>query len=110
PCLRQGRACLERGLVTLGQVVPLGQVDIEGWRRAALEPTRIVVERCDLVEAKLLVVVGTDPLGGIDGSLLQRRIDVAARELLGYGTQATDDLAGEAEDAVLEPLEIVDRL
>jgi hypothetical protein len=41
----------------------------------------IVVGR-DPLESELLIVIGTDPLGGIDHSLFQCRIDVASRDLL----------------------------
>ena len=45
----------------------------------AFPPAREVVVVGDLVEAQLLVVVGADPFGGVDGAFFQRGIDVAGR-------------------------------
>ncbi len=41
-------------------------------------PAGVIVVRRDLVETELLVVVGADPFGRVDGAFLQCRIDVAA--------------------------------
>ncbi len=83
---------------------------VERQRRAAFPPAGIVVVRRDLVEAELLVVVRTDPLGRIDRALLERRIDVAAGDLLRHHAELRHDLAGEAADAQLQALQVVDRL
>ena len=64
----------------------------------------------DLLEAELLVVIGADPFAGVDRALLQRRIDVAAGELLRHDAELGEDRAGKAADAELEALEVVDRL
>ena len=66
------------GLVGFRQLVPLLLVDDEVQHRAALPPARGIVVFRDLQEAELLVVVGADELGRVDGAALQRRIDVAA--------------------------------
>jgi hypothetical protein len=63
-----------------------------------------------LLEAELLVVVGADPLAGIERALLQRRIDVAAGKLLRHDAEPGEDRAGKAADPELEALEVVDRL
>src|SRR5690606_11742109 len=67
---------LEGSLVGRRQRLPGLVVDHGGDRRAALEPAGRVIERRHLVEAELFVVVRADPLGGVDGALLQRGIDV----------------------------------
>jgi|SRR6516164_9425069 hypothetical protein len=77
---------------------------------AALPPTGIIVVRCDLVEAELLIVIRADPLGGVDGTLLQRRINVTAGDLLGHDAELLQRLAGPTADAELEAFEIVDGL
>ena len=64
--------------------------------------------RRDLVEAELLVVIGTDPFGGVDRALFQRRIDVAAGKLLRHAAELLHDAAGKAADAEFQPLQIVD--
>src|SRR3546814_2444501 len=53
-----------------------------------------------------LVVVWTNPLGGVDGALLQRRIDVPAGKLLRYDAELLHDAAGDAADAELQAVEI----
>ena len=73
-----------------------------------LPPARIVVELGHLDEAELLVVVGANPLGRVDGALLERGIDVAARDLLRHNAEALHDLAGKAPEPELQTLEIVD--
>src|SRR6185312_5371802 len=78
--------------------------------RAAFPPAGRVIVRRDLVEAELLVVVRTDPLGRVDRALLERRIDVAAGDLLRHAAELLQDLAGPAADAHLQALEIVDRV
>jgi hypothetical protein len=73
---------LDRLLVELGQLVPCRCIDHDVKLRAAFPECRIVVVLGDLVEAELLVVVGADPLGRIDDSALQRRVDLVARHYL----------------------------
>ena len=76
--------------------------------RAAFPEAGIVVERRDLGEAELLVVVGADPLGGVDRAALERRVDVAARDLLRHDAELRHDLAGKAGDAHLQALQVGD--
>ncbi len=64
----------------------------------------------DLVEAELLVVVRSDPFGGVDRTALQRRVDVAAGQCLRDGADARHDLAAQAGNAHLEALEVGERL
>src|SRR4029453_10481958 len=101
--------CKDR-LIVLRQLVPFRQVDKEVVRGAAFPPTGIIVVRRNLVEAELLVIVRTDPLGRINGALLQGRINIAAGDLLGDDAQRLQRLAGPAADAHLEAFEIVDGL
>src|SRR6185503_10869133 len=78
--------------------------------RAALPPARIIVIFCDLVEAELLVVVGTDPLGCVDRAFLQRGIDVTARDLLRNEAELAESLTRPTADAHLQALEVLDRV
>jgi len=77
--LRAGR--LERGLVGSRQPGPFLEIDDGGELRTALPPARVVVELRDLVQAELLVVVRPDPFGGVYRAALERRVDIAARDL-----------------------------
>src|SRR5262249_55314677 len=87
---------------------PFVEIDEGEEHGAAFPPAGVVVMRRDLVEAKLLVVIGTDPLGGVDGALLQRRIDVTAGKLLRHAAELLHDAPGEAADAHFEALQILD--
>ena len=82
PVVGVGRRVAQNGLVVLRQRVPLVDVDESAEHRAAFPPTGRVVVLGDLVEAKLLVVIRADPLGGVDHALFQRRIDVGCAEQL----------------------------
>ena len=77
-------------------------------RRAAFPPARVVIEFRDLVEAKLLVIVRADPFGGIDGAFLQRRIDIAAGELLRHHAKLCHRLAGPAADPHFQAVKVAD--
>ncbi len=57
-------------------------------------------------EAELLVVVGTDPLGRVDRALFQRRIDIAAGDLLRHDAQLGERQAAGSADAHLQPLQV----
>ena len=96
----------EDRLVALRQRIELFQVGEGVDGRTALPEARIVVVLGDLGEAELLVIVGADPFGGIDGALLQRRIDVAAGELLRHHADLLQHLAGNAADAHLEARQV----
>src|SRR5258708_25528573 len=99
---------LEDRLIALRQAVPLVQVDEGEKYRSAFPPAGIVIMRRDLVEAEFLIVIGTDPLGSIDGALLQRRIDVAGRDLLRHRAELLQDASGESADPQFEALYTVD--
>src|SRR5204863_2546109 len=75
----------------------------------AFPPSGIIIVLRDLHEAELLVVVGADPLGGVDGALFQRRIDVAAGDLLRHAADLGDDGAGKTADPEFEPAEVIHR-
>jgi hypothetical protein len=57
---------------SLGREAHCLLVNVEGDLRAAFPPARVVVVLGHLVEAELLVIVGADPFGGIDGALFER--------------------------------------
>src|SRR5258708_12882520 len=78
--------------------------------RATLPPAGIVIKLRDLVEAELLVVVRTDPFGGIDCALLQRWINIAASDLLRNDTKLAKRLPSPAADAHLEAVQVIDCL
>ena len=101
---------LDDALIVFRQRIPFFQVDEAEQHRAAFPPAGIVVVRRDLVEAELLVVIGPDPLRRVDRALFERRIDVAAGELLRHDAELLHDAAGKAADAHLQPLQIVDGL
>ena len=73
-------------------------------------PAGIVVELGDLVEAKLLVVIGANPFSRVDGSLFQRRIDVTTGDLLRHNTDLGNDLAAKTADAHFHALHVGNRL
>src|ERR1700681_1836829 len=75
-----GRGTDDR-LISLWQAVPLFEIDEVVEHRAAFPPAGIVIVLGDLVEAELLVIVGPDPLDGIERALFERRINVTAGEL-----------------------------
>ena len=97
-------------LVALRQLGPFALVDEEVEHRAALPPARRVVVFRDLGEPELLVVVGADELGGVDGAALERRVDVAGGDLLRNDAELRQHLAAEPADAELQAAQIVDGL
>src|SRR3989442_1390409 len=74
--------------------------------RPALPPAGVIVIRRDLLEPELLVIIGPDPFGGVDGSSLECRIDLVARNLLGHHAEPDEQGASETADPHLETLEI----
>ena len=98
------------GLIVLRQLVPFLQIDDVVSLAAAFPPAGVVVVFRDLVEAELLVVVGADPFRGVDRALLERRIDVAAGDLLRHAAKLGKNGPGEAADAHLEAVEVGGRL
>ena len=97
-------------LVALGQLVPLLLVDDEVQHGAALPPAGSVVVLGDLQEAELLVVVGADELRRVERAALERRINVAARDLLRHDAELREHLPTQAADAELEARQVGDRL
>src|SRR5215467_6399342 len=93
-------------LVGLGQLVPFGQVDHEVQRGASFPPAGVIVELHHLIEAELLVVVRPDPFGGVDRAPLERRIDVAAGDLLRDHAELLQRLAGPATHAIPEAFQV----
>src|SRR6266851_4425732 len=93
-------------LVGLRQLVPFGQVDNEVQRGASFPPAGVIVELHHLIEAELLVVVRPDPFGGVDRAPLERRIDVAAGNLLRNHTELLQRPAGPATHAKPEALQV----
>src|ERR1035441_10601038 len=79
-------------------------------RGAAFPPTWIIVVFGNLVEAELLVVIRPDPFGGVDGALLQRRIDIAAGNLLRDSAALLQVLAVPAADAHFYAFHVFDGL
>ncbi|MGY4352451.1 hypothetical protein ACVWXM_008944 [Bradyrhizobium sp. GM7.3] len=77
---------------------------------AAFPPAGEVVIFGDLLEAELLVVIGADEFDCVDRALLQRRIDVAARDLLRDHAEPRQHMTTHAGDAEFQALEIVDGL
>src|SRR5437763_14529479 len=69
-----------------------------------------IVEFRHLVQAELLVVVGSDPFGGVDRPFFERREDLAARDLLGNHAELGQHAAGETADAEFQAVEIGDLL
>src|SRR5262249_49091351 len=61
-------------------------------------------------EPELLVIIGANPLGGVDSALLQRRVNVASSDLLRYAAKLLDRQAGKSADAEFEALEVGDFL
>src|SRR3546814_8692559 len=84
-------------------------MDEVGEHRRRLVPARVVVELRALVEAEGEVVIGTDPLGGVDGAGLESRRNLAARQVDDVGARSFEDRAAEAGNAHLEALEVLQR-
>ena len=62
------------------------------------------------MESELLVVVGPDPLRGVDRATLQSRIDVGAAEDVDRDAQACHDLSRESWDAHAHAPQVGERL
>ena len=108
PRVGGGAGIGQHALVVFRQAVELFQVEESVNSRAAFPPCRIVVVLRHLVEAELLVVIRTDEFGGVDRALFQCRVDVAAGNLLRRDANLSHHLAGEAGNAHLQALEIID--
>src|SRR6266508_6738620 len=86
------------------------EIDEKRDLSAPFPPAWIVVIPGDLVQTELLVVVRTDPLGGIDRAALERWINVGRGDLLGHDAELRQNHAAESADAKLEAFEIIDRV
>lgn len=76
--------------------------------RAAFPEGRVIIIFRHLLETELVVVIRTNPFGGINGAFFQRRIDIAAGDLLRDHAELFHHLAGKTGNAHLHALEIVD--
>ena len=101
-----GGSSLQGRLVGVGQSVKLLGIDLQGQGSAALVPARVVVELGDLGQAQLLVVGRHGELGGVNGALFERGVDVAGRQLLRHYAQLGQHLAAHAASAELEALKV----
>ena len=101
---------LENGLVVLRQVGICLDVDEKIELGTPFPPAGVVVVLGDLVETELLVVVRAHPLRRVDRALFQRRIDIAAGDLLRHDAELLQRQAAGASDPHLEALEVGDRL
>src|SRR5206468_12830878 len=70
----------------------------------------IVMHRCDLLRPARLVVVGADPLGGVELLALQRRVDLGTGHRLRLDAELGEHLAAHAADPELETLEVGEAL
>jgi len=73
-----------------------------------LVPARIVVVVGRLMQAEGQVVVGADPLGGVDGAGLQRGEDLAAGHVDDGHAHALHHLAAQARHAHLQAVQVID--
>ena len=71
-----------------------------------LEHARKVNVLRDFVEAELLVVIRSDPLGGVDRAFLECRMDVTGRDLLRDHAELRQHLPAETRDAHFDAVEI----
>src|SRR3954452_11537039 len=97
-------------LVTLRQRFPFGGVDEQEAVGTSFPPAWIVVIGRDFEKTELLIIIGADPFGSVDRTLLERRIDVAWRYLLRHDAEPAQHLARNATDAEFEASHIFKRL
>ncbi|MCY1238379.1 hypothetical protein D9M72_511130 [compost metagenome] len=100
----------DHGLEIGRQAFPCLGVDVEVELGAAFPPAGVVVERGDLVEAQLLVVVRADPLQAVERALFERGVQVGAGDRLRDHAEGLEHLAGERVGAELQALQVGDRL
>ena len=82
-------------------------VDDELQHRTGLVPARVVVVLRHLVQAQGQVVVGTDPLGGIDHAGLQRGIDLPAGDAHRGAAGGGENIPRQSRNAHLDPLQVL---
>jgi hypothetical protein len=96
---RAGRVPDDR-LQVLGQFAAIGlRVDDELEHGTRLVPARVVVVLGNLVQTQRQVVVGTDPLHGIDDPGLQCRVDLATGNAHRLTAGGAEHLTGQARNA-----------
>ncbi len=101
---------LDDGFVLLGQRVVLVGRQLHFERGARLPPSGVVVELGHTLEVELGVVVGADPLGGVDRSGLQSLEDLASGNDLHRGAEFAHHGTAEARDAEHQALQVADRV
>ena len=69
------------------------EIDEQRDLSAAFPPAGIVVVPGDLVQPELLVIVRTDPLGGIDRAAFERWINVGCGNLQRHNAELRQDHA-----------------
>ncbi len=69
-----------------------------------------MVDRRDLLQAEPLVVVGADPLGGVELLALQGRVDLGTRDRLRLHAELGEHLPAHAADPELQPLQVGEAL
>ena len=103
-----GQGCQFHGrLILLGQFVPGFEIDLEFAVRARFPPRGIVVVLGHLVKAHLQIVVGSDPIRGVDGTGLKCLEDLSARQDLHRGSQPIEHLTTEAGNPYLQSHNVI---
>ncbi len=106
---RAGRLGEDR-LQVLGQGVHRLLVHQQLQHRLRLLPAWVVVILGGLVQAEGQVVVRADPVGGVDGTGLQRGKHFAAGQIDGGRAETRQHFAAEARHADLQPAQVVQRV
>ena len=95
----------EHLLVLPGQLRPGSAIDQGHQRRPRLPPARVVVVGRSLRQPKLVVVIGTCELGGIDCPPFECEIDLATGQNLHIDAEAGHHLPAQTGDAHLQSFE-----
>src|SRR5690606_13596356 len=97
----------ERLLEVRGERVPGVEVDVGAEAGTRLGPAWAVVVARGAVEAERLVVVRTDPLGGVEHPALEGEEDLAAGERLHVDAESGVDLAAQPGGAERQAAQVV---
>ena len=92
------------------QAVPFRLVDDQLACRRGLVPAGRVVVFGGTLQSELAVEIGSDELGGIDHAALERRKDFAGGQQPHIDAERLIDAPGEAGNAHLQALEVIDLL
>src|SRR5262249_53684009 len=103
-----GARRLKGGSIGLGQSLPMLEIDEQRDLSATFPPAGIVIVLGHLVQPELLVVVRTDPLGGIDCAASERWINVGGGNLQWHNAVLRQNTPPYPANAELEPFEVVD--